>query len=142
MLISSFTPLQQISTALALAGVTSILWLYNKFSPPAPYVHPSTFSRALTSASHRVNTVTNQAGEKISTAFDAFKRGYAMDPNANCLGYRPAPGTAYKWLSYEDVSLQPFSVSLVFEFYIWTFKHFQNVLQLYLTLEIEIEYMF
>ena len=44
----------------------------------------------------------------ISTLYEAFKRGFVMNPSAPFLGFRQVelPGKPYKWLTYEQVFFQ------------------------------------
>lgn len=86
-------------------GVSYILYITR---PPKPKQIPNLVTEPVANEEHhRRNTFCTKKSASITTAYEAFRRGYMMNPSGNFLGYRQLnlPGAPYAWLTYEQVMI-------------------------------------
>jgi hypothetical protein len=93
--------------AIASAVFIAVVYLLYATRPPTAKGLPAqVLTRAIDGKEHhRENPGDDSWVPVVSTLYEAFKRGYVMNPSAPFLGFRQAdvPGKPYKWLTYEQV---------------------------------------
>jgi long-chain acyl-CoA synthetase len=53
--------------------------------------------------------------DEATTLYESFQHGVKVNPNGNCLGFRPADGQPFKWETYTQISKRLHDISSAFQ---------------------------